>query len=199
MRNSQSKTSSIPVAASQRRAYFRPDASWLPPAGLLAAFALAGCATGDISMLVPIAGGTKVQVPFSHGAPVPTEADGVRIESTRAVLDPTKKSLVYTFEFSDAQKRAVRSVKVEDVSDDAISVLVDDASPEIDKGRWLRVSRSLGPDDECLTWIFNLENTVRIFRFTIVFTDGRTAVLNQGAMYPNPLKAAIRHMFGKDY
>jgi hypothetical protein len=170
----------------------------LPLAGLFA-LAVAGCATGDISMLVPVAGGEKVRVPLSRTGVVPTVEDGIRIESSVLLPTPDKKQAYYDFAFSDAQARALRSVKIEDISDEAPRLLVDDTKPEPAKGRWHAVTRPFDIREDALKWVLQLEKSARVYRFTAVFADGKKIVLNQAAIYPDPMKSIIRHLFGEKY
>ena len=59
-----------------------------------------------------------------------TNEDGVQINSANLTLNPNKK-MVYVFEFTDHRNRALRSVRVEDVSDTVAIPLVDDAEPKL--------------------------------------------------------------------
>ena len=161
--------------------------------------ALAGCATGEYSLVIKVSGGEKVHVVLGRGGPVPTEEDGIRIESTTSAPDAEKKNLIYTFEFSDAKSRGLQSVKVEDVSEETPYLLVEDAKPQLTNHRWRGVSRPLGVGAGPIQWVMQLGNTTRVFRFTLVFADGKKAVLHQGSMYGDAVKAGIRQMFGEKY
>src|SRR5690349_10223154 len=101
----------------------RFTASW-SGAILLATAFLAGCASGGkLSMVATISTGEKIPVPLGPKGVEPTKQDGVQIEDAGFTLNAAK-NLVYRFEFSDAKARALRSVRVEDVSDDAAVLLV---------------------------------------------------------------------------
>lgn len=166
----------------------------------LVLMAVAGCATGDVAMLVTVASGEKVRVPIGRGGVAPTREDGIEIKPVRFDLDKEKIHLIYSFGFSDARRRGLRSVKVQDVTEAGLPPLVDDAQAALAAdGTWSAKGRPISTSDAALKWILSIENTARVFQFTIVFEDGRSLVLNQGAFFPNFVKAAIRHEFGEKY
>lgn len=167
-------------------------------AGLLS-LGVAGCATGDVAVLATIAGGEQVRVPLGRGGPVMTNEAGVQINTATFTLNPDKK-ILYVFEFTDSRSRALRSVRVEDVSDTAPATLVDNVQPKLSTtGQWRGESEPLDSSDPRVGWFATISNSVRVFRFTLTFSDGQTLVLLQGALYPAPIKAAVRHAFGQNY
>jgi hypothetical protein len=150
-------------------------------------------------MLAPIAGGEKVRVPLVRGGAEMTNEAGVQINTATFTLSPEKK-IVYTFAFTDSRRRPLRSVRVEDVSDDIAVPLVEDAPPEASAtGQWRGETTPIPSGDPRLGWLATISNTVRVYRFTLTFADGQTLVLHQGALYPAPLKSAVRQAFGQNY
>ena len=150
-------------------------------------------------MLATVAGGEKVRVPLGRGGPELTNEDGVQINTASFTLNPDKK-IAYVFDFTDSRSRALRSVRVEDVSDAAAVPLVDDAQPRLaTAGRWHGEVQPLDLSDPRLGWIATISNSLRVFRFTLTFSDGHTLVLHQGSLYPAAVKAAVRQAFGQNY
>lgn len=197
MRRLESRSSSHPTVSTVRRERVSPRLAWLVLAGLLA---LTGCATGEYSMLVTVVGGEKVRVPLSRAGVVFTEEDGIRIESATILPTEDKKQVFLDFAFSDSRARALQKVTVEDIADDASVVLVEDAKPELVKGRWHAVTPSYSSAAERpIKWLLQLDKSVRVYRFTLVFADGRKVTLNQGTIFPDGLKVTIRHMLGEKY
>jgi hypothetical protein len=161
--------------------------------------ALAGCATGGVVMLAEIAGGEKIRVPLVRGGAEMTNEGGVQINTASFTLNADKK-IVYEFAFTESRRRLLRSVRVEDVSDAAAFTLVEDAPPELSStGQWRGEAAPIGSGDPRLGWLATISNTVRVFRFTLTFSDGQKLVLHQGALYPAPIKAAVRQAFGQNY
>ncbi|MCX6952728.1 MAG: hypothetical protein NTV51_11270 [Verrucomicrobia bacterium] len=189
--------------ASSRRAPRRDR----PPARLPWAFLLTGllglgaggCATGDVAMLATIAGGEQIRVPLGRNGAELTNEAGVQINSATFTLNADKK-IVFAFEFTDSQHRALRSVRVADVSDEVTPALVDSASPApTATGQWRGESAPLELSDPRLGWMATVSNTVRVFRFTLTFVDGQTLVLHQGTLYPAVFKSAVRQSLGQKY
>jgi hypothetical protein len=149
-------------------------------------------------MLAPITGGKKIAVPLGPRGVEFSSEDGVQIEFAGATLSPEKK-FIYTFQFSDKKKRALRRVRVEDVSDEIASVMVDDNQPALDQGRWHGTSRPFEKGEPTVAWMVTVTNTLRVFRFTVTFADGREVGISQGAMFPAGLKAGIRAAWGENY
>jgi hypothetical protein len=75
--------------------------------------------------------------------------------------------------------------------------LVDDQHPVLNKeGIW---TTTIGPiDADKIPWLIEIENSIRIFRFTIVTSDGRTLLLYQAASYPAAIKKYFREELGID-
>ncbi len=180
-----------------------PVAPSLFPTRLLSAslllLGLAGCATGDIAMLAEIAGGEKIRVPFTKGGTEMTNLDGVQINTATFTLNPDKK-ILHVFEFTDSRNRPLRSVRVEDVSDATAVTLVEDAAPKsASGGRWRGEVPPVDLADSRLAWMATISNSLRVYRFTLTFADGRTLVLLQGSFYPAGMKAAVRQALGQNY
>jgi len=90
-----------------------------------------------------------------------------------------------------------RRVTVEDVAGSAAELFVDDRHPKF-------IVNPLKPSSETKTWVWQMgplvrtrwrptwlhdpDESVRVYRFTVVTGDGREVVLNQGMSYPAPVK-----------
>lgn len=186
-----------------RRPAQRGIAARLFPRTLLLAglvgLGVGGCATGDISMVAPVVGGEKVRVPLGRDGVALTNEDGVQIHAVTFNSNPEKK-LLFFFSFTDSRKRPLRSVRVADVSDEVAAVMVDSAQPTLsDKGEWHGQTEPLELSDRRLTWFATIPNTLRVFRFTLTFADGKTLVLHQGTLYPAAIKSAVRQSLGEKY
>lgn len=148
-------------------------------------------------MLATVAGGEKIRVPLGRGGPELTNADGVQINAASFTLNPEKK-IVHVFEFTDSRNRPLRSVRVEDISDATPVTLVDDTSAKsADKGRWRGESPPLELGDPRLSWMATISNSLRVYRFTLTFSDGGVRQLHQGALYSPPMKSAVRQTLGQ--
>ena len=160
---------------------------------------LVGCATGTYEMLATVAGGEKIRVPLgANGAELANEG-GVQIRGATFTRGPEQK-ILYAFAFTDSRRRGLRQVRVEDVSDDKAVLLVDDAQPKSESdGTWHGVAEPLEFKDPRMSWIMTISNTLRVFRFTLTFSDGQTLVLHQGTFYSPAMKSLVRHTYGETY
>jgi len=150
-------------------------------------------------MVATIAGGEKIHVPIGRGGAAMTNEDGVQINAAVFTMNPEKK-FVYLFEFTVAGNRALRHVRVEDVSDESALLLIDQPAPTLSAtGLWHGESSPLGTSDPRLKWLATLPNSLRVTRFTLTFADGKTQVLHQGTLYPAGIKAAARQTMGEKY
>lgn len=150
-------------------------------------------------MLATIAGGQKIRVPLTRGGAELVNEGGVQINSATFSLNADKK-IVFLFEFTDGRKRALRSVRVEDVSDNAPAPLVEIVQPTLSAtGQWRGESEPLALSDRRLGWMATLPNSLRVFRFTLTFSDGQTLVIHQGSLFPAPMKSAVRQTLGENY
>jgi hypothetical protein len=160
---------------------------------------VAGCATGDVSMVATIVGGEKIRVPIGPNGAALTREGGVQINAASFTLTPEKK-FVYVFEFTVSGNRPLRHVRVEDVSDESVVMLIDRADPTLSAaGVWRGESEPLGTGDRRLTWLATVSNSLRVVRFTLTFADGKTQILHQGTLFPANTKSAVRQTMGQKY
>lgn len=170
-------------------------------AALVTLGTVTGCVApgmGGLETKVSISGGESVPIFFdSHGI-VHAENDDVYIAS--AALMPKLnegKKVTYQFAFQEKHHAVPRSVKVEDVTDDQAVTWVDDPHPTLDaKGNWEQILPAFEPDRSKVQWLYELETSIRVYRFTIVTADGRTLVMYEGANYPAYVKKFFRIQLG---
>ena len=166
---------------------------------VLLCLGVGGCATGEVAMVATIAGGQKIRVPIGPGGTVLTNEGGVQIRLANFFVNKDKK-IVYSFAFADIRDRALQRVQVQDLSDEVAVMLLDDTQPKSERdGVWHRESEPFEFNDPRLSWIATISNSLRVFRFTLTFSDGKTMVLQQGMLYPAGLKESVRHIFGMTY
>jgi hypothetical protein len=111
-------------------------------------------------------------------------------------LDTEKKQLQYLFAFQVTGNVQPKTVLVEDVTDDHAIKMVDDQDPQVVNQRWTGMSRMYGPDEDALSWVPHLDDSMRVFRFTVTTAEGSKIVLNQGWMVPGWAKVPMRRALG---
>jgi hypothetical protein len=169
---------------------------------------IAGCEMqqyGTFTRDVDIAGGETLKVSFEYGMPVPAQNDDARV--VIASLKPANGGLYQLFSFLEKKGRLPRRVTVEDVAGETAELFVDDLHPKFlvdprapDKKTytWSWISPSLESIGWKPAWLHEPDESVRMYRFTIVADDGRTIVLYQATRYPAVVKEAILKTLGND-
>jgi hypothetical protein len=164
---------------------------------------LAGCdtpfAVSNTTILVPIAGGQKVEVTYGKNGPEMARKDGVQMEAASMDLSADKKHLVYLFKIAFKNGVVPQRLTIEDLTDDPAQTVVEDGAPSLKDGHWVAVRVDRGPNDPTLAWIKTVDDSMRIYRTTVTLADGSQVVLDQPVSYPAYLKAAIRKAVGLDY
>jgi hypothetical protein len=161
---------------------------------------MAGCAMpqyGIYTREVDAVGGETVRVEFNRAGPVMAENDDVRI--IIASIVPFDGHLIQLFRFAEKRGKLPRSVKVEDVTAEAPEVFVDEKNPKFFinpkksdiKNIWEWRSAPLDKIGWKAIWLYDPDETLRIYRFTIVTSDGRKLVMNQVTPYPAFVKTRL--------
>lgn len=166
--------------------------------GLAVALQLTGCATGGYTYVKTISTGERLHFPLVRGVPELAKSGDIQIMHAALIPGPNreKKEVVYLFAFLDQSPQPPKSVVVEDVSDDTAKLMVEDHDPKLNKQRWAGYSRIFVPDDAGLHWLTYLDDSVRVFQFTITSATGQKTVLHQAWIVPAPMKAAMRNTLG---
>jgi hypothetical protein len=175
----------------------RSSVRWfvLAVAGGLAAL-LAGCATGEYTYTTRLADGQRMTFEMVKGRVTPGRSDGFETLIPRFEPDGKQKRLQFAFAFSAEGAPAFKHVRVEDMSEAKAVVLVEDAAPRLTSGVWIGHSAWYPADAPELHWITYLDDSFKVYRFTITLNDGRTIVLHQGFMVAGFMKAMLRQMLG---
>jgi hypothetical protein len=178
-----------------------PRTAALGLAGVLAAALLGagGCLMRPTySVNFTTADGVQMEVPLSV-AKVDVGDDQVSVKNFQ--FTPWRidkgKGLAFTFQLVFAKGYKPVSIVVDDVSDTPIlSVYTDDKPVLLKDGVWSGLSPAHSPADEYVKWVSTLDNTVKVYRFTVKLTDGTTHVLRFPIFVPSVMKAFIRSQLG---
>jgi hypothetical protein len=157
---------------------------------------LAGCTSSSPRLSVPIAGGQALALQ-RQGTGFKQVENG-RIIITDAGLQAVNLNgnsyVRWNFGIGPKQAAALSVVRIEDVTDAAPLLLVNDLAPQLDAGKWTENAGLMEPTSASVRWLFEPKETVRIFRFTIGEPDGQSYVLYQPVQYSSASKEAIRAM-----
>ena len=165
---------------------------------MLLAALFAGCATGDYAYVITIATGERIQIPLEKGSPAMASSGDVTIAHAALIppADKDRKEVVYLFALYYKSAKPAKSIHIEDVTDEKAVVMIDDTAPAIHNQRWSATSKPFTAENPEVGWVAHLDNSMRVFQFTITATDGTKTVLNQGWMVPGWAKVPIRYALG---
>jgi hypothetical protein len=164
---------------------------------------LTGCdtpfAVSNTTILVPVAGGQKVEVTYGKNGVVMKEKDGVQMGAATLDLSTDRKHLVYLFKISFKNGVVPQHVTIVDLTDDPVQTVVEDRAPRLKDGQWVaaRVDRDI--NDPTLAWLKTVDDSMQIYRVTVTLVDGTQVVMDQPVSYPGFIKAAMRKTIGLDY
>jgi hypothetical protein len=166
---------------------------------VLGAFALSviwltSCTSSSSRLLVPIAGGQTLELQRQGARFKNGENHLVMISNTGLEAVNLNQNFYVRWSFAISPKEAtvLSMIRIEDVTDPAPLLLVNDLAPQLDGGQWTEKGGLMELSSASARWLFLAKDTVRVFRFTISGPDGQSYVLYQGVQYSPALKEAIR-------
>ena len=154
----------------------------------------------SVSVRITVADGTSMDVPLTE-VPPPVTDGVITIRNFQfAPWDMGKdkpKAIAFSFALGFAAGSAAESIRVEDFTEEPILEIFSDSSVRMGKdGLYAGVSKPFAPQDEHVKWIMNLDNNVRVYRFTVKLKDGTTHILFRPILVPAPMKDFIRNQLG---
>lgn len=177
----------------------RPNTLALAGALALALAGLAGCVVRqDVSVRVTTADNQVIDLPLTT-APGPVGDGVVTVQSLQLApwdVDKEKgkaKTLAFTFVVQFQPGSTPARITIEDVTEAPILPIFEDRSPKIVKNNlWGAVSSPVLPHDEHVNWLMTLDNSVRVYRFTVLLTDGTRHVVYKPIFLSSQMKNYIR-------
>lgn len=155
---------------------------------------LAACQTSDYTYTTRLADGQRLTFQMTEGRVEPGRAEGMETLIPRYEPDAKEHRLQIGFAFAVKGTPPIKHVRVEDMSEDKPILLVDDAAPQVKSGIWIGRTERYTADAPELHWITYLDDSFKVYRFTVTLEDGRTVVLHQGFMVARFMKAALRQV-----
>ena len=158
-----------------------------------------GCTSSSPQLSIPIAGGQSVRLGRQGPGFKPAENDRVVVTDAglQAVTYEGKHYVRWNFSIRPKQAAELSAIRIEDITDAAPLLLVNDVAPQQDGGKWTENAGLMESSSISVRWLYEPKETVRVFRFTITEADGRSYVLYQGVLYSPAAKDAIRAMVGR--
>jgi hypothetical protein len=166
---------------------------------------LAGCALVKQESFT-ISNGETVNLLVERGWPTqssgalgtsmfPSENEGFRIvEIGTYHIDSEKNELTYSFRIQAKNSSSLTSIKIEDVSDEQAQLLVEDSAPKLTKSEWTGYATPKKITDRNLHWIMSDQDSVRIYRFTIITDTKKKTVMYQAIVLSREYKSFLRRV-----
>jgi hypothetical protein len=174
------------------------DRTWLKAfsALVLPVVWLTACTSSSSRLSTTIAGGQNVVLERQGTGLKPAENNRVIVSdaSLQAVNLDGNHYVRWSFAVGPKQALILSTIRIEEVSDSAPLLLVNDVAPQLDAGKWTETAGLMDLSSTSVRWLFDPKETVRIFRFRISEPDGQSYVLYQGVRYSPAAKEAIRAM-----
>ena len=165
-------------------------------AALLLSFA--GCASPTPLVKLRISDGGRITAEFPKGIIVGEDHSEVNVDAAIFLVNTQLKKGNHCISIEFKKKVVPRSVKVEEVTADKAQLLIDDQAPKLTGTSWRSVCATLGPDDPSLQWVHEIDDSFRVYRVTVVLSDGRQIIQHHATVYPEHVKARMRREFGID-
>jgi len=157
--------------------------------------ALAGCTgVADFNYITTVSGGERIEVPITRGMPAPGRADGLTVTTAMFFVHPAGRKPSLAFEFVSDRPREIKSVRIEDVSESVPVLVLEDPEAKLTGQRWRGITAPFTSVTPPVEWLAYLDDTNRVYRFTVIDADGRRIVMHQLARFPGWMKGGIRQL-----
>ncbi|MFA5266236.1 MAG: hypothetical protein WC378_20625 [Opitutaceae bacterium] len=172
---------------------------FLPALIALLLLGLLGCASaGNYMMVVPILDGQSVKIALARGGPKIVEDDDVKIYYNGFTV-PEPMKVGYPFGFQMKSHAIPVKVRIEDVNGVTPELIIEDKAPKLNpQGRWLGNSIIAADIAGNMAWLNHDTNSMLVYRITIDFADGHSAILYQPSSIPAFFKPLLKIKLGID-
>ena len=161
---------------------------------------LAACLQPKTQVTVPVLGNrtqtfTRIgpQFVFSENSELAVEEAGLTTFRTEG-----RNYVRWTFSIRPKTSERFRSVLVEDVTGAQPVTLVDDRAPQVGEVHWTGQSALIRATADQVPWLFDKAETVRVFRLTVRFANGKTSSLYQPTLFTAKSKEDLLGLMGPE-
>jgi TonB family protein len=138
-----------------------------------------------------ILGTQKILCEVDGQTPSLAGKDGVKVRQPAFVAREGE----FAYQFAIDAGVGVTKIIVEDVSESAARILLEDSSPKVEGGYWMEVSTPMVLSKQNLPWIYERGDTTRVFRFTISISGkSDPVVLYQPVVWKLEAKKYLRKL-----
>lgn len=153
---------------------------------------LAACTAPEPQARIRIAGGEKLVVALRSGRVEGAENKFVKPGIARFLLGPQAKNGLYDFGLIFTNGAVPTKIVVEDVADSKAVVLLTDEQPVLDQQqRWRKLSEPVDLSLDSMKWLHDIDDSFRVYRFSVNLKDGQKIVFHHAAVYPSFFKVGL--------
>jgi hypothetical protein len=172
----------------------------LPILAAVATLLLSGCVHQPMTQSITVSG--DLNLTFTR-----LGAGFVKAENNRFVVDEAglttyrtegKNFVRWQLAIMPKQETAFQLIRIEDVTDENPVLVLEDRAPRIEERRWSRQSDLIRANIRSIPWLFEFGRTIRVFRFTVRETNGKTSMLYQAVLFTPKAKKDFRVLMGPE-
>lgn len=161
---------------------------------------LTACLQPKVQVSVPVLGNhtqtfTRIgpQFVFSENSELAIDEAGLTTYRTEG-----RNYVRWTFSVRPKTSERFRSVLVEDVTGAQPIMLVNDRAPQVGEVHWTGQSALIRATADQLPWLFDNAETMRVFRITVRFANGKTSYLYQPTRFTAKSKEDLLGLMGPE-
>ena len=159
-----------------------------------------GCAPQEITEQIPIAG--RRSVTFGRIGNEFAKAENDRFAVVEAGLTTYRtegKNFVrWQFTIRPRPDTQLAMVEVEDVTGRRPALIIKDEHPQVEELQWSQQSPLVRATPALVPWLFNPNETTRVFRITVTEPDGKRSSVYQATRYSAEAKKKFRILMGPE-
>ena len=159
-----------------------------------------GCAPQEITEQISIAGRRSVTFRRIGNEFVKAENDRFTVVEAGLTTYRTegKNFVRWQFTIRPRPDTQLAMVEVEDVTGRRPALIIKDEHPQIEELQWSQQSPLVRATPALVPWLFNPNETTRVFRITVTEPDGKRSSVYQATRYSAEAKKKFRILMGPE-
>ena len=159
-----------------------------------------GCAPQEITEQISIAGRRSVTFRRIGNEFVKAENDRFAVVEAGLTTYRTegKNFVRWQFTIRPRPDTQLAMVEVEDVTGRRPALMIKDEHPQIEELQWSQQSPLVRATPALVPWLFNPNETTRVFRITVTEPDGKRSSVYQATRYSAEAKKKFRILMGPE-
>ena len=159
-----------------------------------------GCAPQEVTEQIAVAGHRSITFKRVGNEFVKAENDRFAVVEAGLTTYRTegKNFVRWQFAIRPRPETQLAIVEVEDVTGRRPMLLTKDEHPQIEELQWMGQSQLIRATPTLVPWLFNPDETTRVFRITVTEPDGKRSSVYQATRYNADAKKKFRILMGPE-